>query len=241
MPSQHKSCELILALDVDSLSEGKALLNKIGPSLQWVKIGLELFTRFGPDVVKVIADMGYRVFLDLKLYDIPNQVAGAIRSLRDLPVGMLTLHASGGAEMMRWANESCEQIGHPMKLLGVTVLTSFDQPGLRSIGVEASPEEQVLRLGQLALDSGLQGLVCSPLELSLLRKKLGPKTILVTPGIRPLGFSPGEQKRVMTPQEAVRAGASYIVVGRPILEAENAAQVVQSILVEMHTKAVHYV
>lgn len=233
MHSLKKSCELILALDVESLAEAKKILKEVGPQLKWVKIGLQLFTLYGPSIVKSLSDLGYNIFLDLKFHDIPNQVASAIRSLRELPIGLLTLHTSGGEEMIRWANQARNDINHPMQLLGITVLTSMDEKGLKLIGIDVSPEEQVLKLGVLGMQSGLQGLVCSPLELPQLRKKLGPDPILVTPGIRPIGSDSNEQKRIMSPKEASIAGASYIVIGRPILKAANPAETVESILKEI--------
>lgn len=233
MKSLNHSCELILALDVSSLDEAKKILHTIGSQLKWVKVGLQLFTSYGPSIVTALSDLGFNIFLDLKFHDIPNQVAGAIKSLKGLPIGLLTLHTSGGEEMLQWANRAREEINHPMQLLGITVLTSMDQNGLKSIGVNASPEEQVLKLGTLGIKSGLQGLVCSPLELAMLRKKLGERPLLVTPGIRPTGADLNEQKRVMTPKEAVLAGASYIVIGRPILNAPNPAETVESILEEI--------
>lgn len=233
MPSSKKNCQLILALDVESLNEGLHVLKNIGPKLKWVKIGLQLFTQYGPDVVKTVADLGYQIFLDLKLHDIPNQVASAIKSLKHLPIGLLTLHTSGGAEMMQWANEARKESQNTLQLLGVTVLTSMDKKALQDIGINSSPEEQVLKLAQLAIQSGLQGLVCSPLELPILRTKLGPDPLLVTPGIRPLGSNPNEQKRIMTPAQAATAGASYIVVGRPILKADNPSQALEEILNEI--------
>lgn len=234
MPTPNKNCELILALDVESLEEASEMLRIIGPKLKWVKIGLQLFTKYGPDVVRIIADLGYQIFLDLKLHDIPNQVASSIKSLKSLPIGLLTLHTSGGGEMMRWASEARSDMKNSMQLLGVTVLTSMDGAGLKSIGINSTPEEQVLKLARLGIQSGLQGLVCSPLELPILREQLGPDPILVTPGIRPLGSDSNEQKRIMTPSDAVLAGASYIVVGRPIIKAPDPAIALEIILNEMN-------
>lgn len=241
MQSSERKCQLILALDVESLDEVRKLLGNIGPELKWIKIGLQLFTKYGPDLVKTIADMGYEVFLDLKLHDIPNQVASAVKSLRNLPIGLLTLHTSGGEEMMRWASEAREGLGDSMQLIGVTVLTSMDGKGLQSIGVNAMPDEQVLRLAKLGMQAGLQGLVCSPLELPMLREKLGKGPLLVTPGIRPLGSDSNEQKRIMTPADAVIAGASHIVVGRPIIKANNPAEALSAILNEMEIALTHNV
>lgn len=229
----NKPCEVILALDVESLEEAKRVLNILGPRLKWIKIGLQLFTLYGPSIVKNLSDLGYNIFLDLKFHDIPNQVASAIRSLKGLPIGLLTLHTSGGEEMIRWANQARLETENPLQLLGITVLTSMDEKGLKAIGVNASPEEQVIKLGELGIKSGLQGLVCSPLELPILRQKLGQNPILVTPGIRPTGSKSNEQKRIMTPREAALAGSSYIVVGRPILQAQDPAKELESILQEI--------
>lgn len=226
--------DVILALDVETLDEGRRLLQRIGPDLSWVKVGLQLFTRHGPDVVHAVADMGYKVFLDLKLHDIPNTVASAVKSLKGLPCDLLTLHTCGGAEMMRWAVDAAAQTNPNLRLLGVTILTSMDESTLREIGMDASAHAQVERLAHLGVSSGLQGLVCSPHELPALRKHLGEKPLLVTPGVRPAGADLHEQKRVMTPAQAAQAGASFIVVGRPILKAADPAQAVRDIQAEMH-------
>lgn len=225
--------EVILALDVETRDEGLAVLRRIGPDLRWVKVGLQLFTRHGPDMVRAVADAGYRVFLDLKLHDIPNTVASAVKSLKGLPCDLLTLHTCGGAEMMRWAVEAAAQTNPDLRLLGVTVLTSMDDAGLRETGVDCPAAEQVERLAKLGVAAGLPGLVCSPLELPVLRKVLGEKPLLVTPGVRPAGSDAHEQKRVMTPAQAAQAGASFIVVGRPILKAADPAQAVRDIQAEM--------
>ena len=224
-----KPTELILALDVETQADALAVLKRIGPDLKWVKVGLQLFTRHGPDIVKRVADCGYKVFLDLKLHDIPNTVSSAVKSLKSLPCELLTIHACGGSEMIRWAVEAAAQTNPDLKLLGVTVLTSMNEAALRETGVARSPQEQVLHLARLGIDNGLPGLVCSPLELPLLRSALGQSPLLVTPGIRPAGSSSDEQKRIMTPAQAAQAGASFIVVGRPILKAENPTQAVRAI------------
>jgi len=225
--------EVILALDVETRDEGLAVLRRIGPDLEWVKVGLQLFTRHGPDVVRAVSDLGYRIFLDLKLHDIPNTVASAVKSLKGLPCDLLTLHTCGGSEMMRWAVEAAAQTNPDLRLLGVTVLTSMDDDALRETGVAADAAAQVERLARLGVASGLPGLVCSPLELPLLRRALGEKPLLVTPGVRPAGSDTHEQKRVMTPAQAAQAGASFIVVGRPILKAADPAQAVRDIQAEM--------
>jgi orotidine-5'-phosphate decarboxylase len=228
------ACDLILALDVPTREEAAPILRQLRGHLRWVKIGLQMFTAYGPNYVREIAGMGFNVFLDLKLHDIPNTVAKAVESLGPLPIRMLTLHTSGGAEMMRAAKAAQEKTNPDLLLLGVTVLTSTDAAGLNQIGVTASPADQVARLGRLAADAGLRGLVCSPLEVELLRRTLPPALQLVTPGIRPAGEAGGDdQKRVMTPADAARAGSSYIVVGRPILKAADPAAAARAILAEL--------
>ncbi|RKX34598.1 MAG: orotidine-5'-phosphate decarboxylase [Verrucomicrobia bacterium] len=225
--------DLILVLDLPDRTETERLLDRIGSSVAWVKIGLQLFTRYGPSIVEDIARRGYKVFLDLKLHDIPNTVARAVESLNELPISMLTIHTTGGSEMMRWALKAQEGGNPDLLLLGVTVLTSTDRNGLEETGVAAAPVDQVLRLARLAIDAGMKGLVCSPLELSILRARLGPGIALVTPGIRPVGADLNEQKRVMTPVDAMRAGASHIVVGRPILRAADPAEAATAIQAEL--------
>ena len=228
------ACDLILALDVPTREEAAPILRQLRGELRWVKIGLQMFTAHGPDYVRAVADEGFNIFLDLKLHDIPNTVAKAVESLAPLPIGMLTLHTAGGREMMAAARAAQQQTKPDLLLLGVTVLTSMDATGLAEIGVAAAPDAQVSRLGRLAAEAGLRGLVCSPLEVSLLRSQLPTDVQLVTPGIRPAGESGGDdQKRVMTPAEAARAGASYIVVGRPILKAKDPAAAARAILAEL--------
>ncbi|MFZ5494400.1 MAG: orotidine-5'-phosphate decarboxylase [Verrucomicrobiota bacterium] len=228
------SCDLILALDVPTREEAAPILRQLRGSLRWVKLGLQMFTAYGPNYVREIAGLGFDVFLDLKLHDIPNTVAKAVESLGPLPIRMLTLHTSGGAEMMRAARAAQEKTNPDLLLLGVTVLTSTDAAGLNEIGVTASPADQVARLGRLAVASGLRGLVCSPLEVELLRRTLPASTQLVTPGIRPAGEAGGDdQKRVMSPPAAARAGSSYIVVGRPILKAPDPAAAARAILADL--------
>jgi orotidine-5'-phosphate decarboxylase len=227
-------CDLILALDVPTREEAAPILRQLRGNLRWVKLGLQMFTAYGPNYVREVAGMGFDVFLDLKLHDIPNTVAKAVESLGPLPIKMLTLHTSGGGEMMRAAVAAQQKTNPTLLLLGVTVLTSTDAAGLNEIGVTASPADQVARLGKLATNSGLSGLVCSPLEVELLRRTLPASTRLVTPGIRPAGEAGGDdQKRIMTPADAARAGSSYIVVGRPILKASDPAQAARAILAEL--------
>jgi orotidine-5'-phosphate decarboxylase len=227
-------CDLILALDVPTREEAAPILRQLRGHLRWVKVGLQMFTAYGPNYVREVAGMGFNVFLDLKLHDIPNTVAKAVESLAPLPIQMLTLHTAGGSEMMRAAREAQQKHNPNLLLLGVTVLTSMDSAGLNEIGVTASSADQVSRLGKLAADSGLRGLVCSPLEVALLRQKLPADMQLITPGIRPAGEAGGDdQKRVMTPADAARAGSTYIVVGRPILKATDPAAAARAILTEL--------
>lgn len=230
------SCDLILALDVPTREDAAPLLRQLRGHLRWVKIGLQMFTAYGPNYVREVAGMGFQVFLDLKLHDIPNTVGKAVESLGPLPIGMLTLHTAGGAEMMRAAAAAQQKTNPDLLLLGVTVLTSMDGAGLAEIGVNAAPDQQVARLGRLAADAGLRGLVCSPLEVSLLRAQLPSGMQLVTPGIRPASEAGSDdQKRVMTPADAARAGSSYIVVGRPILKAADPVAAARGILAELNS------
>lgn len=228
------SCDLILALDVPTREEAAPILRQLSGHLRWVKIGLQMFTAYGPTYVREVADLGFNIFLDLKLHDIPNTVAKAVESLAPLPIQMLTLHTAGGGEMLRAARSAQQKHNPNLLLLGVTVLTSMDSAGLNEIGVTAPAADQVARLGKLASDSGLRGLVCSPLEVAMLRQKLPAEIQLVTPGIRPASEAGGDdQKRVMTPADAARAGSSYLVVGRPILKAPDPAAAARAILTEL--------
>jgi orotidine-5'-phosphate decarboxylase len=219
----ENSCRLILALDVESKEEALLLVKPLIGKVSWIKLGLQLFVRYGPTIVDEFHALGFKVFLDLKLHDIPNTVSSAIKSLRGRPCSLLTLHASGGSEMLARAVETAQQSIPDCQLLGVTVLTSMDQTQLNAVGVKSIPEDQVKLLGKLAIHSGIHGCVCSPLELPLLRKELGPKAVLVTPGIRYPDGKADDQNRVMTPIQAAQAGANFIVVGRPILKAQDPA------------------
>lgn len=228
-----RDCKLILALDLPDRESALKILDGLRGKLEWVKIGLQMYLKYGADFVREVSGMGFKIFLDLKLFDIPNTVASAVENVSALPVSMLTIHASGGREMMRRAVESAAERNPELLILGVTVLTSFDADSLAETGVELEPEWQVEKLAKLAVDSGLKGLVCSPLEIEGLRSILPEDTVLVTPGIRPSGSSADEQKRIMTPADAARAGSDFIVVGRPILKAENPAFAVSKILEEI--------
>lgn len=226
-------CQLILALDVENREAALMTLKSLGDSIDWVKIGLQLFTACGPDIVREIHELGYRIFLDLKLHDIPNTVAKAVQSISALPVELLTLHASGGAEMIDWANQARKDHAPELNLLAVTVLTSMNDAQLKHLNVLRSVKAQVQHLADLSLQAGAQGLVCSPLELALLRSRFGNDPVLVTPGIRPQGSDNDEQKRIMTPAIAAATGSNFIVVGRPILRADNAAAAARAIRNEL--------
>ena len=227
------ACDLILVLDAQSPRDVIPSLRQLQGTVRWVKIGLEMYTACGPDAVREIADLGFKVFLDLKLHDIPNTVAKAVESAAKLPIGMLTLHTCGGREMMQWAVKAQQQHKPDLLLLGVTVLTSTSAAGLAETGVPDSPEKQVVRLGKLAADSGLRGLVCSPLEIAPLRAVLPPEVALVTPGIRPRDAKADDQTRIMTPSEAATAGANFLVVGRPIFKAPDPVAAAKAILAEI--------
>jgi orotidine-5'-phosphate decarboxylase len=213
---------LIVALDTTDLARATAWAAATAPHVGLFKLGLEFFLANGAAGVRAIA--GRPVFLDLKLHDIPNTVAGGVRAVLDLRPRMLTIHASGGAKMIEAAREAAETTGtdRPM-ILAVTVLTSLDAAALAATGVTDSPADQVLRLARLALSAGADALVCSPLEVAMLRRMLGPEAKFVVPGIRPAGASTDDQARTMTPAEAVAAGANWIVVGRPITGAADPA------------------
>ena len=224
----------IVALDYPSRDELLGFMKSVTPqSVPWVKIGLQSICLNGPGLVREVGAAGFKIFLDLKLHDIPNTVAGAVRSLSSLPISMLTLHASGGLEMMQRALDIQQELAPDLRLLGVTVLTSMDRKGLAETGITNAPDAHVERLASLALEAGMPGLVCSPLELRNLRQEFGKNPFLVTPGVRPAGGDMGDQKRTMTPAEAVQAGASALVVGRPITKAADPVAAVKGIQEEM--------
>jgi orotidine-5'-phosphate decarboxylase len=229
-------CDLILVLDAPSPRAVAPVLTRLAGTVRWVKIGLEMFTACGPDCVREVAGLGFDVFLDLKLHDIPNTVAKAVESAARLPIRMLTLHTGGGREMMQWAVKAQQAHAPQLTLLGVTVLTSMDEAELHAIGVSDSPAQQVVRLGQLAVAAGLRGLVCSPLEITPLRAALPRDVRLVAPGIRPRDARADDQTRVMTPADAARIGADFIVVGRPIFAAPDPVAAARAILAELGTK-----
>jgi orotidine-5'-phosphate decarboxylase len=229
------ACELILVLDAPSPRDVTPALQRLSGTVRWVKVGLEMFTACGPDCVREIAGLGFNVFLDLKLHDIPNTVAKAVESVAKLPIQMLTIHTGGGREMMAWATKAQQQHAPRLRLLGVTVLTSMGAKDLNDVGIAAAPVDQVVRLGRLAVDAGLRGLVSSPHEIAPLRAALPGDVTLVIPGIRPRDAKADDQTRVMTPADAARAGANYIVVGRPIFQAPDPVAAARAILAELGT------
>ena len=225
--------EVILALDVESRAKAEKILIAVGSKLNWVKIGLQTYLRDGPNFLHEVASSGKEIFLDLKLHDIPNTMVKAIESLSELPIKMLTLHSTAGPEALEKCAIAAKEFLPKTKLLAVTVLTSMNQENLSSIGVDNKIPDQVDRLAQMAVNANIDGIVCSPLELVRLRPILPASTTFVTPGIRPTGSSSGDQKRVMTPQEASNAGANFLVIGRPILAAENPEDALNNIQIEL--------
>ena len=220
------STELIVALDVPNLQQANSTLDQLAGSVRWFKVGLQLFTACGPAIVREVRARGASVFLDLKFHDIPNTVAGAAQSAAALGVEMFNVHASGGEEMMRAAIQGAQRAGVKRPLIiAVTVLTS-----------QVAKEEDVLRLAAAAKTSGLDGVVCSAREAVTLKRELGADFKLVCPGIRPAWSETGDQKRIVTPRDAAKAGADYIVVGRPILAAPNPADAAKRVVEEMQTE-----
>jgi len=221
---------LIVALDVSSAAAARKIVAAVGDSASTYKVGMQLYTAEGPQIVRDLVGSRRQVFLDLKYHDIPNTVAAAVKDAAALGVSMLTVHAAGGSKMLRAAAEAARAVNPSAIVLAVTVLTSMDEDELHSVGVPAGMEEQVLRLASLALTSGCQGIVSSAREAPALRRKLGTEFALVTPGVRPAGGDVQDQARVVTPAEAIAAGASHIVVGRPITSAADPASAAASIL-----------
>jgi orotidine-5'-phosphate decarboxylase len=225
------STELIVVLDVDTQDEALAIVRACG-DCQWFKIGSQLFTRCGPDVVRAVQALGKSVFLDLKFYDIPNTVAHGASAAAALDAGLFTLHASGGCKMIEAARKAVE--GTQTRILAVTILTSFSDAALRSdVGLHETAAEAVPRLAKMAIEAGAHGIVCSPHEIALVCAAVGPEPLIVTPGVRPAWAGQDDQERVMTPAEAKQQGASMIVVGRPILKHPHPAEAVRLILEEL--------
>lgn len=227
---------IIVALDTDAHT-ALALARGLQGRVEWLKVGMTLYYAEGPEIVTRLREMGFKVFVDLKLHDIPHQVEGAAREVSRLGASMFTVHASGGRAMMeaavRGACSASEECGlDTPDVIAVTVLTSTDDAGLAEIGVGASSAQQVERLASLARQAGVQGVVCSPLEAALMRELLGPEALVVTPGVRPAGADAGDQARVATPRQAVEAGASHLVIGRPITGAAEPGAAVEAIVSE---------
>ena len=221
---------LIVALDVSSAAAAQKIVAAVGDSAFTYKVGMQLYTAEGPCVVRDLVTSGRRVFLDLKYHDIPTTVAAAVREAAELGVGMLTVHASGGGKMLRAATDAAQNANPSLVVLAVTVLTSMDDSDLERVGVRARVVDQVLRLAVLAMAGGCRGVVASALEASELRRELGREFEIVTPGVRPSGSGHGDQVRVVTPAEAIAAGATRIVVGRPITAAADPAAEARAIL-----------
>lgn len=212
---------VIVALDYNKLSDVETMAKQLSPDHCRVKVGKELFTQCGPAVVELLTKKGFDVFLDLKFHDIPNTVAGAVRVAADLGVWMVNVHASGGMRMMTAAKEALSHYQRPPLLTAVTVLTSMDERDLREVGIDVEPKEQVLRLAALTKQAGLDGVVCSAQEATMLKERLGADFKLVTPGIRPASSDVGDQRRIATPESAIAMGSHYLVIGRPITQSEN--------------------
>lgn len=222
--------KIIVALDVPGKTEALDLVEQLGGDISFFKVGLQLYTVAGPEIIREIRATGAKVFLDLKLHDIPNTVGRAVESAAQLDVQMLTIHLSGGAEMIRAAVAARKK---NMSILGVTVLTSLNDESLQEIGISEGINDHAQRLAQLGVSAGIDGLVASPFEVQTLRAKFGGKMKIVTPGVRPTGSESGDQKRFMTPRDAIAAGADYLVIGRPVTGHPNPRDAVAKILDEL--------
>src|SRR5437773_11359929 len=223
--------KIVLALDVPTKVAALDLVDQLREQISFFKIGLQLYTAEGPEIVRAVLSTGAKVWLDLKLYDIPNTVARAVESATTLGVQMLTIHLSGGSEMIRAATAART---NDMPLLGVTVLTSATEQTLREIGITDAVEDQVLRLAKLGAEAGIDGVVASPREIKPLRREFGDRIKIAVQGIRPSWAEPGDQKRFMTPRQAIEAGADYIGIGRPITGHAQPREAVKMILDELH-------
>ena len=222
--------KVVVALDFNNQADALAFVDKISPTDCRLKVGKEMFTHFGPEFVKTLSNKGFDVFLDLKFHDIPNTVAKAVSAAADLGVWMVNVHASGGQKMMEQAKHALQAYGNDAPLLiAVTVLTSMSREDLQGIGIDMEPQEQVMRLARLTQQSGLDGVVCSAMEAEMLKQSLGQDFKLITPGIRPAGSAADDQKRIMTPKQAIDVGVDYLVVGRPITKAEDPQLVLNQI------------
>lgn len=221
---------IIVALDAKSQSDALTIAEQLDPALCRVKVGKELFTHEGPTVVKALHDKGFEVFLDLKFHDIPNTTAQAVCAAADLGVWMVNVHAAGGRKMMETCVERLKAGNYQTQLIAVTVLTSMGREDLKDIGLDIEPFQQVQRLAKLTQESGLDGVVCSAQEAKMLRETLGQDFALVTPGIRPDGSNADDQKRIVTPKQAMLDGSTHMVIGRPITKSDNPRQTLKDIL-----------
>ncbi len=224
---------LVFPLDFATLAEARAAATRLAPAVGVIKVGLELFVSEGPAATALGRELGLEVFLDLKLHDIPETVDRAVASAAALGVRYLTVHASGGFEMLRRAVARASLAPHPLTILAVTVLTSLDEQDLREQGLETTPHDQVLRLSRRAWDAGVRGFVSSPSEARAMREALGDEALLVTPGIRPFGADAGDQKRIATPARAIADGADLLVVGRPIRDAADPLAAARAVVAEI--------
>ncbi len=225
----ENNSKVLVALDFSSRQSALSFVEKLDPELCRLKVGKELFAVAGPELVSALIQRGFDIFLDLKYHDIPNTVAKAVKAAAKLGVWMVNVHALGGRKMMEAAQKALADCEHKPLLIAVTVLTSMEQSDLNEVGLQGTPEENVLRLATLAHSSGMDGVVCSAQEVVLLRQTVGETFCLVTPGIRPEGSRLDDQKRVMTPKEAIASGASYLVIGRPITQSNDPVATLKAI------------
>jgi len=225
--------KIIVALDYADAESAMHLVNQLSPELCRLKVGKELFTSAGPALIGNIQDKGFEVFLDLKFHDIPNTVAKACEAAARMGVWTVNVHALGGRKMMQAAREALEKFAKPPKLIAVTILTSMDEQDIAEVGLSGSPQDNVISLAALARQSGLDGVVCSPREVVQLRQELGADFLLITPGVRPQGSALDDQKRTMTPKEALRSGANYLVIGRPVTKADVPLEALKGICTEI--------
>ena len=230
---KHDTSKLIVALDFDNEATVMQLVSLLDPAYCRLKVGKQLFTCCGPSIVKKIQDAGFDVFLDLKFHDIPNTTAMAVKAAADLGVWMVNVHAGGGRRMLEAAKQAIDSGNYSSKLIGVTVLTSMDKEDLLSVGINQEPVQRVTQLAKLCKETGLDGVVCSAWEAPSVKGACGARFLAVTPGIRPITSAAGDQRRVMTPQQAVAGGSDFIVVGRPITQAQDPLQVCVDISLEL--------
>lgn len=231
--SKQISSPIIVALDYPNAEQALAMAQRLDPSQCRVKVGKELYTRCGPQILEALHKLGFEVFLDLKFHDIPNTTANAVAVAAELGVWMVNVHASGGAKMMTACADKLAAYDHAPLLIGVTVLTSMEQSDLAGIGLDLAPLEQVSRLARLTQECGLDGIVCSSQEVTTLSAQLNEDFKFITPGIRPAFATADDQKRIMTPSEAIQAGSDYLVIGRPITKAEDPNVALEKVLAEL--------